>query len=106
MCRLTPVRDKYKPTPSAKEKRFHLALMDMPCTACGRDPCGVFHHLLTDAPEKRHRRDHELGLNLCDPCHRDLHADGDEWAWCAARGFDPVAVALDNREWGRKKGLI
>lgn len=94
-----PIRDKYNPTPSAKEKRFHFAMMEGQCEACGIEPCGVFHHLLTDTPEKRWRRDHTMGLPLCDPCHRDLHADGDEWAWCAARGFDAVERALFYRNW-------
>lgn len=94
-----PIREKYNPTPSAAEKRFHLLMMNMPCDACSYEPCGVFHHLLTDTPEKRWRRDHMMGLPLCDHCHRDLHASGDEWAWCAARGFDPVKRAVYYREW-------
>jgi len=100
------IREQYNPRPNAKEKRFHLWLMDMPCEACGIDPCGVFHHLLTDTPEKRWDRDHEMGLALCDPCHRELHRNGNEQAWCAANGIEPVGSALGNREMGRRKGLI
>ena len=100
-----PIRAKYSPTPSAAEKRFHLALMDGTCAACSFVPCGVFHHLLTETPEKRWRRDHEMGIGLCDPCHRSLHASGDEWAWCMARGFDPVNFAILNRAWGKEVWL-
>lgn len=92
-------KDRYNPTPSAAEKRFHLWMMDLPCEACGVEPCGVFHHLLTDAPEKRWRRDHMMGLPLCDACHRDLHGSGDEWAWGAARGIDVVSCAVYYRDW-------
>ena len=101
-----PIRDKYNPTPSAKEKRFHLWMMEMPCEACGAYPCGVFHHLLTETGHKRWRRDHEMGLPLCDPCHRDLHAYANEVEWCDARGFAAVATAVDRRNLARKMGII
>lgn len=101
-----PIRDKYNPMPNAKEKRFHLALMDMPCEACCKMPCGVVHHLLTDTPEKRWRRDHRMMIQLCDECHRDLHHDGNELEWCAMFGFDPVEVATYNREWGKRQKLL
>lgn len=101
-----PIREQYNPTPTAREKRFHLALMELPCHACGMEPCGVFHHLLTETTEKRWRRDHKMGIELCDPCHRDLHDSADEWAWCVARGFDPVSAAVYNRGWGKRQGLI
>jgi len=94
-----PIREKYNPTPTAKERCFHLELMQMPCQACGIEPCGVFHHLLSSTPLKRFRRDHEMGIQLCDGCHKELHKDGDEWGWCMARGFEPIGVASGNREW-------
>jgi hypothetical protein len=100
------MKERYHRFPNAAERRFHIQLMDWPCLSCGVQPCGVFHHLLTDTPEKRFRRDHEMGLNLCDSCHRSLHSDGDEWAWCMARGIEPVAAAISNRDWGRKQGLL
>jgi len=101
------IREKYSPRPNAKEKRFHLWMMDMPCEACGFEPCGVFHHLLSNADGKRWRRDHELGLPLCHICHTSLHdKEGDEEAWCHARGFDGAGTAIVYRALGRKKGLI
>ena len=102
----TPIRAKYNPTPSAKEKRFHLWLMDMPCACCGSMDNVIFHHLLSATPLKRWRRDHEMGFQLADACHQDLHASGDEFAWCMARGFEPITVSSRNRENGRKRGLI
>jgi hypothetical protein len=102
----TPIRPKYSPTPTEGEKRFHLWLMDMPCVCCGSEQNVIFHHLLSETHLKRWRRDHEMGFQLADACHVSLHCDGDEWAWCMARGFDPIGAASDNREWGRMKGLI
>lgn len=101
-----PIREKYNPTPSAKEKRFHLALMQLPCLACGLEPCGVAHHILTDTVEKRWRRDHEMMLPLCDPHHRELHSAGSEVDWCEANGIDPIGSALLNRQWGKQKGYL
>ena len=101
-----PIRAKYSPTPSAKEKRFHMWLMGVPCEACGFEPCGVFHHLLTASGHKRYRRDHEMGLPLCHICHDSLHRDGDEESWCHARGFDGVSVAIVYRALARKNGVL
>lgn len=101
-----PIRPKYNPKPNARELAFHHALMELPCMACHVEPCGVAHHLLTDTPEKRWRRDHEMMINLCDYCHRALHSDGDEMRWCEEAGFQPVETAVYNRAWGRRQGLI
>ena len=100
------IREQYNPRPSAKEKRFHLWLMDGPCQTCGIEPCGVFHHLLTEITDKRWDRDHEVGLGLCDPCHRELHGSGNELAWCNSMGLDPVVAAWDNRAFGKQRGFI
>jgi hypothetical protein len=99
-------KERYNPRPNAGERRFHIELMDMQCAGCHRQRCGVFHHLLSNTPVKRWRRDHEVGLPLCDPCHRDLHSCGDEWSWCMARGFDPVALAVKLRDDAREKGIL
>jgi hypothetical protein len=99
------IRPRYNPTPTAAEKAHHLRLMDMPCICCGREG-GVFHHLLSRNPFGRWRRDHELGLPMSDYCHRSLHADGDEWAYCMARGFEPVAEALRLRDESRTLGIL
>ena len=102
-----PIREQYNRHPTAAEKRFHLWLMDMPCEACGIEPCGVFHHLLSDAPGKRWRRDHELGLPLCHNCHTGLHDDdGDEILWCLLNGFSGIKRAVAYRADGRRNGLL
>jgi hypothetical protein len=82
------IRERYNPTPTEREKRHHLRVMDLPCLVCLATPCGVFHHLLQNCAGKRWRRDHEFGVPLCDPCHRGLHANGSEIAWQGSFGLD------------------
>lgn len=86
------IKPRYNPVPSAKEKRHHIRLINLPCIAC-KGAGGVFHHLLSHATGKRWRRDHEYGLPLCDHCHRALHTHGDEREWCQVQGFDAVREA-------------
>ena len=52
---------------------------------------------------KRWRRDHEWGLPLCDPCHRALHAHGNEREWC---NFDPVNEAAMLRLESIQEGIL
>ena len=73
------IKEKYNPTPTAREKAYHLWLMEeYPC-ACG---CGerstVVHHPLTEHPEQRWRRDHEFVVPMTGHCHMALHAMGRE----------------------------
>lgn len=100
------IKERYRPTPFATEKRHHMRVMELDCMACGNGHGVIAHHLLSDAPGKRFRRDHELVLPLCAPCHADLHDNaGGEWAWAMARGFDPVREAVRLREESRALGI-
>ena len=76
------VKERYNPTPTAREKAYHLWLMEtFPCI-CG---CGgaatVVHHPLTRHPAQRWRRDHEYVVPMSADCHRGLHDVGDEQKW-------------------------
>ncbi len=76
------IKERYNPTPTAREKSYHLWLMEtFPC-ACG---CGgaatVVHHPLTRHPAQRWRRDHEYVVPMMAECHMELHRDGDEQSW-------------------------
>lgn len=64
------------------------------------------HHLMTETPEKRWRRDHEMMLNLCADCHFELHLHGNEAVWCATNEFDGVDSAIYNRTWGKRQGYL
>lgn len=99
------IKEKYKPEPNARELRHHDRLIAMPCICCGKQ-AETFHHLLSNTPEKRFRRDHELGLPLTDKCHKSLHGHGDEWAWCMARGIEPVREAIKLRDESRVMGIL
>ncbi len=96
------IKPRYNPAPTAREKAYHLWLMDHANCACG---CGglstVVHHPLTRHPNQRWRRDHEYVVPMTDACHRALHAHGDERAWRpelsfsgAAHYFRQVAIKL------------
>ncbi len=75
------IREGYSRFPNAAERRHHMRVMALPCFACGIEPCGVFHHLLEQSPSKRWKRDHQIGIGICDTCHRALHLAGSERAW-------------------------
>lgn len=69
------IKEKYRPTPTAREKAFHLSLIGRVC-ACG---CGrvatLVHHVLRRHPLKRWRRDHEMVVPMASDCHCRLHLD-------------------------------
>ena len=71
------LKAKYNPTPTAREKSYHLWLMDEYACVCG---CGRYaecvHHPLTRHPEQRWRRDHEYVVPMASCCHFALHARG------------------------------
>lgn len=95
------IKPKYNPDPTAREKAYHLWLMDAyPCVCgCGA-VSGVVHHPLTRHPEQRWRRDHEFVVPMHGFCHMRLHQCGSELkfrpeisfaekAWqFRARGYD------------------
>lgn len=74
MARIKP---KYNATPTAKERLYHIWLMEALSCQCG---CGaqstVVHHPLTRHPDQRWRRDHEFVVAMANACHVALHARG------------------------------
>lgn len=82
------IKERYKRDPNAAERRHHMRVLCLPCLVCQVEPCGVAHHILQDSPYKRFRRDHRQVVNLCDPHHRELHANGNELAWQDAHELD------------------
>jgi len=100
------IKEKYSRTPNAREREHHERVMQEPCAACGIRPCGVAHHLMQDAPDKRWRRDHQFTVPLCDPCHRALHAHGGEAKWSLENGFNAVHVARFERLVSQQEGIL
>ena len=95
-----PIREQYRPTPSAAERRHHIRVMQLACLGCGREPCGVAHHVLQDTPSKRWKRDHRVVIGICDPCHRALHMAGSEHAWrpdldCASEAESQLLASIN-----------
>ncbi len=79
MAALSKPEERYNPSPTARERRFHLWVMDAyPCACgCGRDATEV-HHPLQRHPEQRWRRDHEFVVPLDWECHREVHRHGSD----------------------------
>jgi len=89
-----PIREQYHPVPNAAERRHHDYVMSLGCMVCRIEPCGVAHHLMQRSPYKRwERRDHRQVVNLCDTCHRALHASGNERKWADSHELDLVNQA-------------
>lgn len=76
------IKPKYNATPTAREKAYHLWLIDAFDCACGCGAVsGVVHHPLTRHPDQRWRRDHEFVVPMHGFCHMRLHQCGNEQKW-------------------------
>lgn len=76
--------------PTAKEKRFHLWVMEKPCCVKGCNRPSIAHH--EKQPYPLPRRDHMFVVNICDPHHRELHTD---LSWRLEKFFDKYGVCLN-----------
>ena len=97
------MKAKYNPVPNARERAYHEWLLERELCFCCWQMAEVVHHPLQRHPDQRWRRDHEWGLPLCDPCHRALHAHGNEREWCK---FDPVNEAALLRLESIQEGIL
>lgn len=102
------VKEKYNPIPNARERAFHIYLIDNELCVCG---CGrkaeCVHHPLQRHPEQRWRRDHEFVVPMADECHRSLHASGNERSWVDGRGIGHLPLlAAGYRVQGIYAGIL
>lgn len=75
-----------------KEHRRYVA--KQPCLVCGRTPAEP-HHLRFAQPRALGRKvSDEFTIPICRLHHRELHRNGNEEAWWAGHGIDPVPIAL------------
>ena len=81
-----PIREKYSPVRTAREKRHKRFIEEQGCLVCGGPSVG--HHVLQETPNKRWRRDHQILVPLCDGHHRELHANGNEIKWQQGHGLN------------------
>jgi hypothetical protein len=69
--------------------------MQEPCLLCGRTPSDA-HHLRFAQPRALGRKvSDEFTVPLCRTHHRQLHQSGNEVAWWADMGIDPLPIAQD-----------
>jgi ERF superfamily len=74
-----------------------------PCTVCERQPCEP-HHIRFAQPRAISRKvSDEFTVPLCRVHHREVHRRGDEAAWWAEFGIDPMPIAL--RLWQQTRGV-
>lgn len=72
----------------------HLKFVaEQPCMICGRHPCQA-HHLRYVQPRALGRKSSDAyTVPLCALHHRELHTRGNERAWWAGKGRDPLIDA-------------
>jgi hypothetical protein len=64
------------------------------CVACKAPGPSTAHHLTIAQPKARGlKAGDQWSLPLCDRCHKELHARGDERAYWADIGIDPISLA-------------
>lgn len=88
------IKARYNPTPNAAERRHEQRLEKLPCFGCGRFGVSC-HHVMTDFPAKRWRRDHRFQLPVCWACHQGpqgIHGLGSERAWLATVGISEAEM--------------
>ena len=94
-----PIKAKYSPYMSAKEKRHKARVELEPCFGCGAWNT-VAHHTLLKFPEKRWRRDHRFLLPVCERCHTLIHDELSEPLWLADAGKnEDDAISYIKRLW-------
>jgi hypothetical protein len=80
--------------PRRYRDRAHLKFVaSQPCLRCERQPAEP-HHLRFVQPRALGRKvSDEYAVPLCRTHHREVHRQGDEAAWWASAGIDPLTVA-------------
>jgi ERF superfamily len=64
-----------------------------PCLICGRRPADPHHLRFAESRALGRKVSDEFAVPLCRGHHRELHRCGDEAAWWAKLGIDPLGVA-------------
>lgn len=99
------IKEKYNSEPTAREKAYHLWLMDnFPCGCGCEGPSTVVHHPLQRHPNQRWRRDHEYVVPMNGYCHFALHKAGSENKFQA--GSDYALMAHGFRKIGYEVGKL
>jgi hypothetical protein len=76
-----------------RDKDHRRFISRQPCLVCGKQPSDP-HHLRFAQPKALGRKvSDEFTVPICRSHHRELHRTGNEVAWWAQFGIDPMAVA-------------
>jgi hypothetical protein len=82
------------PEPRRIRDRQHLkAVMRNGCVVCGRTPSDAHHLRFAQKRALARKVSDEFTVPLCRGHHRELHRCGDEAAWWAKVGLDPLGTA-------------
>jgi hypothetical protein len=74
--------------------RDHVkSVAKQPCLVCGRRPADAHHIRFAQSPALSRKVSDEFTIPLCRGHHREVHRCGDEAAWWAKTGIDPIAAA-------------
>ena len=80
--------------PRRLRDREHVrSVMHNGCLVCGRTPSDAHHLRFTQRRALGRKVSDEFTVPLCRGHHRELHRHGDEAAWWAKVGLDPVGTA-------------
>ena len=82
------------PEPRRVRDREHVKFVaGHPCLICGRRPADPHHLRFAQSRALGRRVSDEFTVPLCRGHHREVHRYGDEAAWWAKLGVDPLGVA-------------
>ena len=82
------------PEPRRIRDREHVKFVaGHPCLICGRRPADPHHLRFAQSRALGRKVSDEFTVPLCRGHHREVHRCGDEAAWWAKVGVDPLGVA-------------
>jgi hypothetical protein len=82
------------PEPRRVRDREHLKFVaGHPCLLCGRHPTDPHHLRFAQSPALGRKVSDEFTVPLCRGHHREVHRCGDEAAWWAKVGIEPLSAA-------------
>jgi len=88
--------------PARERDRNHLRFVaSQPCLVCGRIPSDAHHVKFAEQRAMGRKVSDQFTVPVCRLHHRELHRRGDERAWWATQGIDPLAIAA--KLWGKTR---
>jgi len=88
--------------PVRERDRNHLRFVaSQPCLVCGRTPSDAHHVKFAEQRAMGRKVSDQFTVPVCRLHHRELHRRGDERAWWATQGIDPLAIAA--KLWGKTR---